>query len=753
MNIFEKRPLSLILCIMLCGFSLFTDSGITIQLTGIAIALVIFTASWLFNDMFPEKLLLIRFACIALVVAISLSIIFVNIFLPVTRFNRTCAIRGEVLEVDHTSAHSSSITIQTFTIDSANDSHKLLVYGSKDELSRVSCGDVIDFSGTIEEFRTDANGFNQRSYYHSRGYSGCIYDVEGVQIISGNDNWSPSILITMRTAISNAFRRSTDAPTGDFLAALIMGERDALDDNTVLNFSAIGITHILALSGMHLVILCEGIKRLLSLFKMKKKTIVVISTLFSLFYMGLTGFSASVVRSAVMLAITNTLFMLSSTHDSYTTLPLSVVIILIFQPYAVYDLSLWLSAFATLGILVFSELNQKKNGENKRPLIVRLLLWIWETILATVFALGATYTISAYNFSTFSVIAPLSTLIFSFPINMLIYLGMLVIALYPIIPAIGYPIVLFTDLIKETVEILASWQWAVISLKFPLVQAIIAVFSFAFFGMLIFKIRKIRLAYLITVCLFCSSLVVGMIQTQIVRHTDELIYRTNESSDVTLIKSDGRVAMVYSGDCTTSGAMADAQLLVDNALPCIDMLILPSYSEYSVRYIESLVADIKVDTVYIPTPLESYEIGHAELIANTLVLSGSNLRLYEPEIPISVGDSKYHLIDKSIYRPDTDVHHIFTVNFNAQYYTYLSNGAAEALEPMARIMCTSSEHLIFGTYGSGYSESYEFGVLSDRLIDIYYSNYLPISKYNREYYENKGVPIKKIDTSSFYIKH
>ena len=69
---------------------------------------------------------------------------------------------------------------------------------------------------------------------------------------------------------------------------------------------------------------------------------------------------SSVVRASFLLIINATLFLIAKTKDSFTSLCIAVLILVLIEPYAVFDLSLWLSAFATLGIVSFSEYKQKR---------------------------------------------------------------------------------------------------------------------------------------------------------------------------------------------------------------------------------------------------------------------------------------------------------------------------------------------------------------------------------------------------------
>ena len=104
---------------------------------------------------------------------------------------------------------------------------------------------------------------------------------------------------------------NSDAETGGLLGAILLGDRTYLSGQTSLDFSRIGISHVLALSGMHLAILILGIEKLLSLIGISKKARYIITIILTLAYVALTGFSVSVVRAGIMLIIRSLLHLIS----------------------------------------------------------------------------------------------------------------------------------------------------------------------------------------------------------------------------------------------------------------------------------------------------------------------------------------------------------------------------------------------------------------------------------------------------------
>ena len=104
MKIFEKRPLSLILCIMLGGFSLFSLSDIKIKLLALTFGIFILGISFIHGVFTLSKIRLIKTAAVCFILSILLSITWQNHFFPNELHNGTFEIEAEVIEVQNKKA-------------------------------------------------------------------------------------------------------------------------------------------------------------------------------------------------------------------------------------------------------------------------------------------------------------------------------------------------------------------------------------------------------------------------------------------------------------------------------------------------------------------------------------------------------------------------------------------------------------------------------------------------------------------------
>ena len=146
------------------------------------------------------------------------------------------------------------------------------------------------------------------------------------------------------------------------VTAMTLGDKHLIDKETKENFSISGASHVLALSGLHLSIVYGILAYLLSLIagipflgwlrRSGISELLVLGAVWS--YVFLVGFSPSVVRSAIMLTIYSAISMLDRNKFSLNTLALSAIVILVVNPFILYDVGFQLSFAAVTSIFLFT---------------------------------------------------------------------------------------------------------------------------------------------------------------------------------------------------------------------------------------------------------------------------------------------------------------------------------------------------------------------------------------------------------------
>ena len=196
-------------------------------------------------------------------------------------------------------------------------------------------------------------------------------------------------------------------------SALLLGYRENLDKELVKSYASAGAMHVLAVSGLHVGILYLLLTRIFSFLKKVKKvkngkfilTILIVSFLW--FYAIMTGLSASVMRATTMfsfIVIGNEL--LNRKTSIYNTLAVSAIILMIINPFIVYQVGFQLSYVAVVGIVYLQpKLNRLFYSRYK------LVRGVWAITCVSLAAQIATFPLSLHYFHQFSTYFFISNLI------------------------------------------------------------------------------------------------------------------------------------------------------------------------------------------------------------------------------------------------------------------------------------------------------------------------------------------------------
>lgn len=742
MEIFKKRPLCLILCIMLGGFSLFIRQSVGVRLCIAGIAGIIFTVIYTIFNKHLLKRTLYLVAIFAFIISVLLSILFTLISVPTKYFDKEQMIIGRVSKIDTSLSYNLALTVKTQKIGENKAVYTLLVYTPSEEDIFVKENDVITFRGEILEFSDNKNGFDEKGYYLSRGYDGYCAKAELLEITEKGQAPSRKLFQSVRSKLNEVFISVTDEHTGAFLSALLVGDRSGLDGNTKLNFTRIGISHILALSGMHLSILSFAINKLLSFIRVNRKARIITICVFSLFYMGLTDFLPSITRAGIMIILSNVFYLLMISRDSYTNLAISVFLITLFDPNSVYDISLWLSALATLGVIVIEQLNIRLPIRNK--FLNKTVNSIINGLLFSVFAISATFLITALSFDSFSVIAPIGTILFSFIIQGFIYLGIVATAL-PFFGFLGKATVIYSDIIKELTNLVSSGKNTFVSYDSIFIKVIIAVYTASFAMYLILKIRKRGLG-LISLCGFFAVIFTVGYVSNILSSNDKIIeYSSSDSCDVILMGESAH-SLVYMGDCSSSSYYQCYELLKENNISYLEYLVIPNYRAKTPDFIERFISGIKTENVFIVEPENYYEITYALKISETLSIFSTDLNFYKERERIEVGGFNLYLLNHQSYSKGVAPKNALLITNKDNYISYLSSGILKDAPEIAAISAIASHTVILGSDGRSYPEGYKIKYSFEKADTLIIPSDVYLSDETAEYYNKKGVSVIYTET-------
>ena len=302
---------------------------------------------------------------------------------------------------------------------------------------------------------------------------------------------------------------------GDILCGILFGKRDYISDKTTDLFASAGISHLLAVSGLHLSIIVMLINALLSRLFIGKVPRSIICIILTAVLSIMIGFTPSIMRSAIMLLFLLTAQCIREDYDAPTILAFSAVVICLIEPFAVTDVGFLLSFSATAGLLVSQNLLQKlrRKFSLKTVSIPKLLAYeIAALALPCFFAFMFTIPICACVFGYVSPYSPIVNLIISplMPITLAFSLLSAIFCLTPI--AIIYkPILFITKILISVIcyfaDIFSKLPFAKLYLDSELTTPIVIIISLMFLIALLSKspYKNSVKAALLSVTIVCSA--------------------------------------------------------------------------------------------------------------------------------------------------------------------------------------------------------------------------------------------------------
>ena len=226
------------------------------------------------------------------------------------------------------------------------------------------------------------------------------------------------------------------------VAAMSLGDKSQLTKNLRETYALTGASHILALSGLHLGIIYTLLSLLLNRRRWQVASQVVIIVCIWLFVF-LVGMPASVVRSAVMLTVYALLSLGHRDKMSVNTLAFAVIVMLLFNPMALFDLGFQLSFMAVLAILLFYPLFERVWSQSFY-LNHRAFKWVWAMLAVSCAAQIGVAPLIAYYFGRFSNYFLLTNLVVIPAATLILYLSLVVL----LIPSLAYLLIYTVDILN-----------------------------------------------------------------------------------------------------------------------------------------------------------------------------------------------------------------------------------------------------------------------------------------------------------------
>ena len=261
-----------------------------------------------------------------------------------------------------------------------NDLHfqKLILYLPKESTGEGSMplplpGQICSVKGHFLELSpaTNEGEFSLPSYYKGEGISG-VFQAKTIELVRGESSPFAKELFTLKQSLGNRIDALYPEDPAGFLKSLFLGERSGITLSEKSLYQSAGISHILAISGLHLSLLGGFFYRLLRKTKLSSLLSSLITSFFLFSYFLFTGSSHSAFRALFMLFLRFAAIQLGKGKDLLSQLSFALLFLLWLNPLSLYSIGMQCSFFTLFVFFLLEERPGKAVRKKKEKALSKI---------------------------------------------------------------------------------------------------------------------------------------------------------------------------------------------------------------------------------------------------------------------------------------------------------------------------------------------------------------------------------------------
>lgn len=466
---------------------------------------------------------------------------------------------------------------------------------------------------------SDSGGFDRATYYTGQGIyilASCEnpqkFSVQKPDAIAWHLRplvWSQALKHRL-----NFFLNDSDAA---FLQALLFGDKADLSLSTEQDFQKAGLSHVMAVSGMHVGFLVMFFIRILG-----RRFGMLAALAALLIFVPMAGASPSVIRAAIMYAFMAMGFFLRREYSALHSLCAALLLLLLYNPYAIHSLSLQLSFLATLGLILFSGKLQSRLlaplQKKDLPRLCKKGLHVIASALAC--SICASIFTAPILLSTFGYVSVASILANSLALGVfaILFLAGFLVCLLGGIPVLGAALVAvihglcgyvfaLAKFVGNISMLLLYWDFWYVKLGVLLLYIILIAAWLAK--------KHVRFPYAAALACTVFLLTIGANADALARKYEVQLFSSGSGQCIAVSYGQKHLSVV---DCAAYGFESAAQKLVQymgwNGLSAVDTVVITSLDKTHARDLPELLQTVPVRQLVIPPESRESELS-AEIFA------------------------------------------------------------------------------------------------------------------------------------------
>ena len=538
-----------------------------------------------------------------------------------------------------------------------------------------------------------------------RGDGACVFLTEA-QALTVEGTGKPGLrqrMAELGLSLAARVRANVGGEAGDLTGALLFGDRAPLDDATRRDFRRVGISHLLAISGLHIGILAAVLDRFLLLLRLNKTARgAVVLSLMGL-YLLLTGCGFSILRAVLMAAGVYFCYLARGDGDSFTTLCFGGAVIVLLMPHAVFSVSFQLTMCATCGILAFEEargailsrLPRAKKG--MRRAACALLRVVVSSLLVSLSASFLVLPICCFAFDSFSWLTPFSNLV-TVPLAALLLVEG-VLSLLPFGFA-AYPAKWCAGLILRFAAAASKWR-CLLSFRLPFVPALLIVSAGVCLVLLLIRLKKRKwLAYMPVAVFAVGFALCSVINGAATRDTLTATYLHRGRNDGFVLYGRDRAMIVDLSGGSAARLRDDFAALSEVGATEIEVLLYTHYHTAQPAAFADFADRERVRAVWCPTADTNEDREVLIALLGEAAKRDISVTIYQRETPLTVfGDATLTVGDLLYENRSVEPAWHLTLTFSQRTVTVATAAESEYLRHAEKTTQPAADTVVLTAHG------------------------------------------------------
>lgn len=221
----------------------------------------------------------------------------------------------------------------------------------------LNLGDLITFQGVLKEPMQNTNPklYNYKlNLLSEKIYATMTVKDYQIRTIKNENKFKYRIKDTFVKDVETLFNRYLNEENSQLMTSILLGKSSYLDEDNLLLYRDLGLAHIMAVSGLHIGIISGFLIFLFSRLGIKRRLNITLSLAIIWTYGFLIGYPPSIMRASIMFSLLFYSTIIHEPYDSINTLSIACFILLLINPYFLFNIGFQLSFVAAFSIVFFT---------------------------------------------------------------------------------------------------------------------------------------------------------------------------------------------------------------------------------------------------------------------------------------------------------------------------------------------------------------------------------------------------------------